>query len=365
MRTALIIFVLLFTSCTNHKNLVEQYAPKINIDSFSIPNTTIRALHVVSEKQVWFAGSNGKWGYTIDGGKTWEVDSVIYQGKSPDFRSIELTKNGKAFLVSVTSPAIVFKASVTKLKWEVVYEDTSKGAFFDMVKFENNSNGILLGDPKANCFHIAKTTDGGETWNKINCADLPPSLDAEAPFAASNSNVDYIQNNIWIGTGGKTGSRVYRSTDAGISWSSFPTPIVKGGTMTGIYTIDFYDEQRGVIAGGNWDSVTKITSNFALTNDSGKTWSLQSNRLPYISCAKFLPNKKGMELILLSGRGKPGPSNIYYIYNDNNFQFNYPNSNYLSIEFANDSVAWLSGKNKIGKMRIEHYPAAYSSKGNL
>jgi len=354
-----ILIMLIFSflaSCTNHHYIVEQPAPQISIDTFAIPNTTIRALHVVSDQQLWFAGSNGKYGYTLDGGKTWKIDSLEFQGKKPDFRSIALAKSGEVFLVSVAKPAALFKASIANLKWCVVYEDTAKDAFFDMVKFKDNNNGILLGDPKNGCFHVAQTKDGGEVWNKLECNILPKSMDKEAPFAASNSNMEYLGTNIWFGTGGNSGSRIYHSKNAGLSWTVYATPMVKGGAMTGTYSIDFYDQKRGVIAGGNWDSVKEITANLALTSDGGKTWELQDTGLPYISCVQFVPNSNAQELILLSGRGRPGPSKLFYIYKDNGFRFEYPNTNYLNIQFANDSLAWLSGRNKIGKMHIQTYP---------
>ena len=80
-----------------------------------------------------------------------------------------------------------------------------------------------------------------------------------------NSNIEYKGSSIWFATGGSTGSRIYNSKNNGKSWDVSSTAIVKGGTMTGLYSLDFYNEIYGVAVGGNWDSVTETTANFALT----------------------------------------------------------------------------------------------------
>lgn len=348
----LILSCFIWCGCGNTNSVRNQPIPQISIDSFNIPNTTIRAMHVVSESEVWFAGSNGKWGYTKNGGITWQVDSIEYQGNKLEFRSIAMTKAGDLFLVSVAEPALILKSSVQNLNWRVVYQDTNQGAFLDMIQFQNDRNGILLGDPKNGCFQLATTQDGGETWTKITCNHIPMALSNEAPFAASNSNLDYIQEYIWFATGGKTGSRIYSSKDAGIHWNVVNTPIVKGGTMTGIYSLDFYNQQIGIVAGGNWDSIAERTSNIALTKDSGKTWQLKSLGLPYISCVQFIPNLKAEAALLLSGRGRPGESHIYYYDLVLDTAYSFSNTNYLSLQFANDHVAWISGRNKIGRLHI-------------
>ena len=85
------------------------------------------------------------------------------------------------------------------------------------VKFENNSKGVMLGDPKKGCFHLAITNDGGNTWQKIDCDSIPKAMEKEAPFAASNSNIEYKGSSIWFATGGSTGSRIYNSKNNGSS----------------------------------------------------------------------------------------------------------------------------------------------------
>ena len=50
-----------------------------------------------------------------------------------------------------------------------------------------------MGDPTADCISIIITRDGGQTWNKIPCSQLPKSKEGEAAFAASNTILPSIK----------------------------------------------------------------------------------------------------------------------------------------------------------------------------
>ena len=45
------------------------------------PNSSIRAIETKGENGVWWAGSNGNYGYTKDGGKTWETARLAKPGE--------------------------------------------------------------------------------------------------------------------------------------------------------------------------------------------------------------------------------------------------------------------------------------------
>ena len=95
---------------------------------------------------------------------------------------------------------------------------------------------------------MATTKDGGETWQKLDSNNIPKSLENEAPFAASNTNIESQGDSVWIVTGGSQ-ARVLFSADRGENWTVQKTPMISGKTMTGIYSVDFYDHLNGVIIG--------------------------------------------------------------------------------------------------------------------
>lgn len=356
MRFHLIItlfYSLFFSACQETK--APYLAPLMEVEEFHFPEVSIRALAAINDSTLWFAGSKGTWGYTEDAGQTWIVDTLRIPGSTPELRSIKITPNGNVYVVNIMSPASVYRSSNKGETWEQVYTDVDTNAFFDAVNFWDDQNGILLGDAQNNCFHIAITRDGGNTWSRLNCDSLPATLDNENPFAASNTNIAIQGNSAWIGTGGKDQARAFYSTNRGQNWRVTPTPIIAGKQMTGIYSVDFLNDQMGVAAGGDWDSVNLACTNLALTKDGGKTWTKMNNTHNdgYISCVQWIPETDGQFVFTLSGRARGGESsmNLYHVESDQWTSF--PNSkNYLSAQFSSKNTVWISGKEWIGRLKI-------------
>jgi photosystem II stability/assembly factor-like uncharacterized protein len=202
-----------------------------------------------------------------------------------------------------------------------------------------------MGDPTDTCLSIIKTTDGGNTWQKLSCEILPEVQEGEAAFAASNSNIAIYDDHVWIVSGGKK-ARVFHSENRGASWEVYHTPMIQGQTMTGIYSVDFYNENLGVIFGGNWEDKNFNEGNKAITTDGGKTWQLLSNgKGPgYRSSVKFVPGSKGQGLIAVGSPGISYSSNRGVDWSDLSDQ------GFYALEFVNDSVAFASGNNIIAKL---------------
>jgi photosystem II stability/assembly factor-like uncharacterized protein len=142
---------------------------------------------------------------------------------------------------------------------------------------------------------------------------------------------------------------VFHSADKGKTWEVFNTPILQGKAMTGIYSIDFYDEQTGVIFGGDWDKKEFNEGNKALTTDGGKTWELLSNGSGpgYRSSVSFVPGSKGRGIVAV---GSPG---ISFSKDQGKSWVELANEGFYALEFVNDSVAFASGRNKISKLRFK------------
>ena len=127
-----------------------------------------------------------------------------------------------------------------------------------------------MGDPTDGCLSVIRTKDGGLTWQKISCEQLPAAEQGEAAFAASNSNIALVGDQAWIVSGGKR-ARVFHSPDRGDNWSVVDSPIAEGEQMTGIFTVDFYDAQTGIIFGGDWNQKEVNSKNKALSTDGGQS----------------------------------------------------------------------------------------------
>ncbi len=306
---------------------------------------SIRAIVPIDDQSVWFAANRGMVGL-IDG-DTPKLANIKYDDSLLHFRSIAMVKNA-VFVLSIDNPAVLYKIDfegkeATQIK-EVYYEE-GEGVFYDAMKFWNDEEGIAMGDPQNGCLSMLITRDGGNTWNKVLCNNLPPIEEGEAAFAASNSNIAIQGEHAWIATGGKR-ARVFHSADKGMTWEVFDTPMVQGRTMTGIYTIDFYNKKRGVIFGGDWEQKGFNEGNKAITNNGGKTWKLISNGAGpgYRSSVKFVPGSDGDELIAV---GSPG---ISYSDDGGETWIELSKEGFYAVEFVNDTVAFASGHQRISKL---------------
>ncbi len=340
----LLFFVLSFSLKVSAQNI------KItDFKEYNLNNTSVRAIEIVNDSILWFAGSNGNFGRIknnhIEFGPSQEINS-----KKLNFRSIAF--NGEnIFLLSIENPAILLKLNPFGEKIsqpKIVYEEHHEKVFYDSMKFFDKKNGIAIGDSTDGCLSIILTKDGGNSWHKIPCQSLPEIFEGEAAFAASNTNIAIIKSTVWIATGGIR-SRIFKSTNKGKIWKAYTTPIIQGKTMTGAFTVDFYDKNNGIIMGGNWEEKNSFKDTKATTLDGGKTWNLIANgQTPgYISCVQYIPNTKGKEIMAVSTEG------IYYSNNEGDSWSKLSDKSFYTIKFANKNTAWLAGNNKIAKIKLQ------------
>ena len=313
----------------------------IQIDTLFEDKISIRAI-AVDKNKVWYAADNSRFGF-FDLEQNKKTESTIATDKSKaEFRSISQTTNN-IYILNVSNPALLYKIPKDGSKAKLVYQENGKKVFYDSMQFWNDSEGIATGDPLTNCFNIITTRDGGNTWNKIVCDKLPQLSEGEAAFAASNTNIVVKGNRTWIVSGGKK-ARVFYSPNKGNSWKVFDTPIIKGKTMTGIFTADFYDCQNGFIAGGNYELLNQNFGNKASTADGGKTWNLRAENqgFGYASCVQYVPGSKSKALVVVGATG------LFYSGDRGNTWKQFSNdSNLFTIRFIDNYTAIAAGKNKM------------------
>ncbi len=318
-----------------------------SIDTFAV-GSSIRAMTVVDDQTVWFAGSGGMFGYTENGGQTWTIDSIKMDTFVPHFRSIAVTDSA-VHLLCIGSPALLYRSTNKGESWDVVYWEAHPSAFYDAMKFWDNQYGIAMGDPTDGCLSVIRTEDGGKSWTKVPCEGIPDATEGEAAFAASNSNIALAGNMAWMVSGGAR-ARVYKSADRGQTWQVFDTPIKEGGQMTGIYTAAFLNEQEGIIFGGDWNDMPSNTNNKAITKDGGQTWQLiaDGEEPGYRSQVRYIPGTGGKGLIAC---GIPG---ISYSLNGGENWENISDDSYYTIDIGSSKdVIWLAGGGKVAKLNLK------------
>lgn len=320
----------------------------VDINQIFTDSLSVRAIVPLDETAVWFAANNGKVGL-IDG-QTPKLATIQYEESLLSFRAIAKTSNA-VFVLSIESPAVLYKIGVNNriaTNIQEVYEEKGENVFYDAMAFWDDKEGIAMGDPTDGCLSVIITRDGGNTWKKLPCSELPITDIGEAAFAASNTNIALYGDHVWMVSGGQR-ARVFHSADKGVSWEVFDTPILQGKAMTGIYSVDFYNDKIGVVFGGNWEDQAFNEGNKAITRDGGKTWKLLSNgKGPgYRSSVSFVPGTDGKGIVAV---GTPG---ISYSPDQGDTWTELSAEGFYAIEFVNDSIAFASGRNKISKLHFK------------
>ncbi|MCZ7557390.1 MAG: S8 family serine peptidase [Bacteroidia bacterium] len=167
--------------------------------------------------------------------------------------------NGQLALVGTgpsSGAAEIFRTTGGGTSWSGVSVSTITG-FVNWIHMFDADNGIFQGDPKNNIWGIATTADGGLTWTPLSTP-----VTAAAGEAGWSTSYASVGDTLWFGS---NNSKIYRSTDRGMTWQSFATPSKHS------VGISFADALRGAARyapqdgqGGEYMLTT--------TTDGGETW---------------------------------------------------------------------------------------------
>jgi photosystem II stability/assembly factor-like uncharacterized protein len=303
---------------------------------------SLRGVSAISRQIAWASGTHGTYLRTTDG-RTWIPDQVP-GAESLDFRAVVAFSADEAFLMSAGpgDQSRIYHTADRGRHWQLQFTNTNPKGFFDSMVFWDPKHGIVLGDPIPDengklKFELLMTNDG-QTWTHIPPSQLPPAIEGEGAFAASNTCLAILPSKFVIaspqtlvipseardpGFAGATTSaspptppaqvsengetatiyagaatpdlineipfpgsrdiwfatgghaaRVFHSPDRGQTWQVVDTPIQHGPDSAGIFSIAFRDANHGVIAGGDYKHPDQDGPNLAFTNDAGKTWTL-------------------------------------------------------------------------------------------
>ena len=210
-----------------------------------------------------------------------------------DFRDIEAFDAATAIIMGIAEPAYILKTNDGGNTWKVVFEDKRKGMFLDAMEFWNEQSGIVIGDPLEGKIFIARTFDGGTTWQHLPEENYPVAKTGEAMFAASGTNIRTLSKKEACFVTGGSVSRLF------IRNKTIDLPLVQGGETTGANSIAVYDNKKlkpakhMVVVGGDFGADSTATQNCAVSNDGGNTWTIPE--IPpkgYRSCVEFIAKKK-------------------------------------------------------------------------
>ncbi len=311
---------------------------------------SLRGSSVLDKNIAWVSGSGGKFAYTNNGGKNWHPMTVA-GADSLDFRDVHVFDEKTAYLMSAGTGANtrIYKTIDGGQNWQLQLTNPFPEGFFSSMGFWDKDNGIVFSDPVDGKLVIFATDDGGVNWLQISPAVIPAAIEGEYAFAASGTCLIITEEgNVWIGTGGSA-ARVFSSADRGKSWQATPTPMIAGEASTGIFSLAFLDENRGVLVGGNYQHPDSVGPNIAFTEDGGNSWHLPEKNLamPYRSCVGYLPYK---DTVILLAVGRSGCSFSTDL--GKSWQ-HFGEEGFYTFDFSTDGHCWAAGANgRIAKLVI-------------
>jgi photosystem II stability/assembly factor-like uncharacterized protein len=282
----------------------------------SNPTENLRGVSALSNQVAWASGTHGTYLRTTNGRKNWQAAQVP-GAESLDFRDVEAFSADVAYLLSAGpgEQSRIYKTTDAGKNWALQFTNKNPKGFFDCMAFWDRDHGIALGDPVADnsgklSFELISTEDGGENWKPLPPDSVPPAIEGEGAFAASGTCIAVQGNsNVWFASGGKA-ARVFRSTNAGKTWTVADTPIIHGPDSAGIFSIAFRDATHGVIAGGDYKHPAQAGPNLAFTNDGGLTWTLSTiSPQTYFSAVAFVAPGSPGSAVLAAGTTRAAYAN--------------------------------------------------------
>lgn len=268
------LITVLLISCGRSTKLDERLNQEIELDiqieKLNSPvETSLRGISVLSEDLAWLSGAKGSIVRTVNGGKTWSLIPPP-DNDSLDFRSIYAFSANSAIIASAGFPDRVYKTNNAGVSWNLVYENEDSAAFINSIAFKNENLGIIMGDQLKGRHLIFRTSNGGDSWTRIDSNDVPKPFAVENAFAASGSCIAISRSGrFFIGFGGEN-SRVFSSIN-GLMWKAKSTPMMHGCSSCGIYSIASSGNGEIMAVGGDYTKPDSSHYPIVSLND-GKSW---------------------------------------------------------------------------------------------
>jgi photosystem II stability/assembly factor-like uncharacterized protein len=160
--------------------------------------------------------------------------------------------------VLVTAEGAIFRTTDGGANWTQVH--SYAGGWFDGVRVLNSNVAVAYGDG----MYFCRTTDQGATWTEITGIDYRTAFEGIYSYGMAACNVGETAWFTAYPPSGGTVAYIFKTTDAGATWSTIEIPIDVSGERR-LYGISFADANNGM---ANANGKLPI-----YTTDGGATWS--------------------------------------------------------------------------------------------
>ena len=297
----------------------------------------INWISIVDANTVWATAYDGSGGganvqqftKTTDGGNTWTPGNINVGNTGLGISMITAVSSTTAWLAAyptTTQTGGIWKTTNGGTTWTrqntATYNNAS--SFTNVVHFWDANTGFCQGDPIGagnGEFELYTTTNGGTTWTAVPAANIPNPLSGEYGYTRQ---IEVVGNNVWFTT---NKGRIYHSTDKGLTWAVYQSPLTDFGGTTQSGNISFKDGNTGLII-DNAGVVYETTNSGANWNTVTTTGSVFTTGLCYI---------EGTNTVFSTGANPAGSSYSQ----DGGVTWNIIDTDqHLACEFTNPSIGW-------------------------
>lgn len=227
----------------------------------------------VDEEVAWAVGNDGSgdgqsmkiFTRTTDGGSTWEGKEI--ESRGDDFAMVNGINRDTAFIAAYGSGSdnTILKTIDGGQNWTEILNGAGATSFFNVVHFFDDNHGFVQGDPEGGEFELYTTSDGGESWNRVNGSNIPnPDPSDEYGIVG---HYTAVEDTIWFTT---NSGRVYKSEDKGNNWDVYE--IYSGEYNTYIDLAFDNGGQNGIAHVSLSDGSDNQGHKLYGSDDGGETW---------------------------------------------------------------------------------------------
>ncbi len=242
---------------------------------FAEPSRGISNIDIVNPSTVWALAYDGtsstndiqEFTRTTDGGNTW-IPGTIPEADGLILTNVSAIDGMTAYVGAVSRdvPGFggLFKTTDGGASWEGLNEENylDEDSFFNVVHFFDANNGVTEGDPVNGAYEVFRTSDAGATWTAVA---TPAPQDGEWGYNGGNPHAG---SSFWFVT---NKGNIYRTTDMGMTFQKFNTPITDFGGATASGKIFFSDDNVGMLVRSLGSAASPNYTMFR-TFDGGATW---------------------------------------------------------------------------------------------
>ena len=266
---------------------------------------------------------------TTDGGNHWKTFDVEEARGRISFDIVAMDSTTAFITTQDFNSGIgrgIFKTKNGGSTWTEKLKSAAGGVW---IRFFDRNEGIAI-----NRHLMAKTLDGGESWDLLPDAVIPTFHDNEYTPIASGTNSCVVKgNHIWFGT---SEGRIYHSDTRGSHWEVHQTSLGERALIT---SVAFSDASNGLATDSN-----KPYNKFSITHDGGKTWN-DITSVPNVSIGNIAHVPGTDSLIIATSDGFIRPQDRISAYSNDfgqNWTVNSEGMAFGGTEFIAPGIGWTS-----------------------